>query len=141
MMKSKASQATPAAEGASTRVAHVLAAAVLVGLVLFVPVSGALAGASRSATVTLTTTITKAVIRPAKHSARFTVVVAGGSPTSAFALRCNLQHHGYKVGPFRACTSPKGYGRLQSGTYTFYVYAIDTTGDRSNTATRDFKIP
>lgn len=106
------------------------------------PVSGALAGASRS-TVTLTTTITKSAIYPAKHSARFTFVVTGGSPTSAVAFRCDLARHGYKVGPFRSCTSPKGYGslQLQAGTYTFSVYAIDSTGDRSNTATHDFTIP
>ena len=122
------------------RTARVFAAAALVGLALSVPISDALAGAGRSATVTLTTTITKAAIHPAKHSARFTFIVTGGSPTTAVAFRCDLDHHGYVVGPARPCASPKGYGSLQAGTYTFSVYAVDTTGDRSNTATHDFTI-
>ncbi|MGZ4413558.1 MAG: hypothetical protein ACXVRZ_04145 [Gaiellaceae bacterium] len=124
----------------SQSTAGVLAAAALVGLALSASASGALAGASRSTAVTLTTTITKAAIHPAKHSARFTFVVTGGSSTTAVAFRCDLARHGYVVGPPRPCTSPKGYGSLQSGTYTFSVYAIDTTGDRSNTATHDFTI-
>lgn len=117
-----------------------LAAAVLVAAALSVPTSAAIAG-PRSTAVTLAATITKAAIHPLKHSARFTFVVTGGSPTSAVAFRCDLQRHGYVVPPPRPCTSPKGYGSLPAGTYTFSVYAIDTTGDRSNTATHDFTMP
>jgi len=140
-MKSDVSQPAEGRAAVVSPTARVLAAAALVGLVLSVPVSNALAGSSRNTAVTLTTTITKAAIHPAKHSARFTFVVTGGSPTSAVALRCDLARHGYMVGPPHSCTSPKGYGSLLSGTYTFSVYAIDTTGDRSNTATHDFTIP
>lgn len=120
--------------------ARLLAAGALAGLVTTVAVSNALALPSRGTGGSLTTTITNAAIHPARHSARFTFVVTGGSPTSAVAFRCGLDHHGYMVGPARPCTSPKGFGSLQAGTYTFSVYAIDTSGDRSNTASHDFTI-
>jgi len=139
-MKNDVSHSVPApAAGLGSRT-RVLAGGALVGLLLVMAASNALAMQATSTAGALTTTITKTAIHPAKHSARFTFVVTGGSPTAAVAFRCGLDHHGYMVGPPRPCSSPKGFGSLQPGVYTFSVYAIDTTGDRSNTASHDFTI-
>ena len=140
-MKNDIFQSLPApAAGLGSRT-RLLAGGALVGLLLVIVVSNALAMQATTTAGALTTTITKAAIHPAKHSARFTFIATGGSPTGAVAFRCGIDHHGYVVGPPRPCSSPKGYGSLQPGEYIFSVYAVDTTGDRSNTASHDFTIP
>ena len=140
-MNNNRSQRLPAAAASPGSRRRLLAAAALAGLLPLLALSNAPAMQAASTAGALTTTITEAAIHPAKHSARFTFVVTGGSPTAAVAFRCGLDHHGYVVGPPRPCSSPKGYGSLQAGLYTFSVYAIDTSGDRSNTVSHDFRIP
>lgn len=59
------------------------------------------------------------------------------SPTFVFSdseagitFNCRLQS-----GPFPSCTSPRTYGPLNPGTYTFYVKASDAAGNESESAT------
>ena len=66
---------------------------------------------------------------------------ASGGTSQAVADHCNLEEQGYMVGLLRNCASPKHYGSLRSGAWTFYVYAKGTNGEKSNTASHQFVIP
>ena len=52
-----------------------------------------------------------------------------GSTESPASFECRLDGPGSTVGTFVACTSPKAYSGLTSGTYTFRVRALDAAGN------------
>ena len=94
------------------------------------------AGARSSAT--LTTKITKEAITGKR--ATFWFRAAHTSGTAAVGFFCNLEWAGHVVGPFRSCVSPRHYYKLSAGSYTFYVYAVQTNGTKSASATYAFTV-
>jgi hypothetical protein len=91
-------------------------------------------GGSSADTTPPTTTIAKGPGRKlAKGKARFSF----RSSESGSRFVCKLDRR--KV---EACTSPKRYARLEAGSHTFKVWAIDAAGNKDPTpAKRRFKVP
>ncbi len=87
------------------------------------------------------TRITAATIHPKKHSASFSFAAVG----QASGFECSLQktptrHHKPPKLAFKPCKSPKIYGHLKAGTYTFRVRAFSSGGADNTAAKRTFKI-
>jgi DNA-binding beta-propeller fold protein YncE len=87
------------------------------------------------------TRITAATIHPKKHSASFSFAAVG----QASGFECSLQktpkrHHKPLKLAFKPCKSPKTYGHLNAGTYTFRVRAFSSGGADNTAAKRTFKI-
>jgi hypothetical protein len=111
----------------------------LVALAVVIAISSIVVLAASARTLALTATITSSSI--GKHSAKFTFEASGlGKGVHAIQFFCNLDRHGYVVGPPSSCMSPKGYAKLPKGDYTFSVYAQGSRGHNSNVATSDFSI-
>lgn len=70
-----------------------------------------------------------------KRSATFRFT-AGGSSTG---FQCALHKKG-KRAKFTGCRSPKRYGNLAEGRYTFEVRAVGADGDDATPAKRSFRI-
>lgn len=70
-----------------------------------------------------TAIITAAVVKPAKHKARFSFV----SSRDGIGFQCALTRTGRRPS-FAKCTSPKRYTSLQAGDYIFHVRVLTTYG-------------
>ncbi len=113
-----------------------LTAAALAVVPAAAPSQAAGSGPHAVASVTFAAKITKAVINPALHRARFRFKAGGGKAVGFF---CGLQPTG-QVFRFVSCTSPRVIRRLKAGGYTFYVYAVNAKGKHSTTASYAFTI-
>jgi hypothetical protein len=98
------------------------------------------ARSTRIATTTTGTTFSAVITNWTHSSARRTAnfyFVAHGELASSFT--CDLDEHGYVTRAYN-CLSPQHYKRLRLGVYTFSVYAVDSGGVHSTTASRNFTI-
>ncbi|HVM12061.1 MAG TPA: hypothetical protein VM638_06265, partial [Actinomycetota bacterium] len=78
------------------------------------------------------TVITESKIRRSKRRATFSFT----SPTSGMIFQCKLDDQKWK-----ACTSPRAYGKLSKGTHVFRVRAVDPVGNKDTTpAKKAFRI-
>ncbi len=94
------------------------------------------------------TTITKVAVERRRHRATFHFT-ATYSPEGyecelvrATAARRHRRHrhHTPHAPAYHACRSPQSYGRLERGSYTFYVYAVGPGGSDPTPASAEFTI-
>ncbi len=85
------------------------------------------------------TTITKTTIKKPKQKATFDFNGVG----SVTEFQCKLirpeKHHRKPTAKFSRCASPKTYGNLNPGHYTFEVRAVNSAGPDPSPAMRKFK--
>ena len=82
------------------------------------------------------TKLTSASISSKKRSASFAFTSRG----SARGFQCTLRSKRHPHAKFKTCHSPKHYGNLRRGNYTFLVRAIGAKGPDPSPATKRFTI-
>ena len=104
--------------------------------------AGNVSVASNTRTITVDTTAPETTITSGPIGA-----TNGTSPSFGFSsetgatFQCKLDGPGATTGSYAACTSPKAYGPLGDGVYTFSVRATDGVGNTDVTpATRGFTV-
>ena len=87
------------------------------------------------------TKITKSKINRKHRTAKFSFKAIGATSGFQCALvRQPKKHHKHPKPKFSRCSSPKSYGHLKPGRYTFLVRALNATGPDRTPAKKSFRI-